>query len=195
MTRTTFLPSLHGWPFRNDFGRVPVGGNLYLCGGMCFSALSRWRDGKPVHPEKKPPTWTDARFWEIFGRQTLSLFSRIGTDILKWHHLPDADGPDGKPGIRTRTAAEWPKVKASLDAGRPVVLCLLRRSAKLTDHHQVVAFGYDFDEATQRATIAVYDPNHPGRDDVRLHLSLARPSDALNPVQNTGESLRGFFVV
>jgi hypothetical protein len=192
---TDFLPSRHGWPFKNDFGKVPGIGGLYLCGGMCFSALAHWRDGKPIPASPRAPKWTEGRFWEIFGRQTMSLASRIGTEILKWHRMPDHDGPDGKPGIGTRTAAEWPEIRRRIDRGEPVVLCLIRRTEDLTGHHQVVAFGYDYDEASKRVKIAVYDPNYPGRDDVTLSISLARPSDALNPRQSTGDSLRGFFVV
>jgi len=195
MKTTSFLPSKHGWPFKNDFGKVPGIGGLYLCGGMCFSALAHYREGKPVPANPRAPKWTEGRFWEIAGRQALSLASRIGTDILKWHRMPDRDDPDGKAGIGTRTAAEWPKVRASIDAGNPAVLCLIRRTTKLTDHHQAVAYGYDYDEAAQRAKIAVYDPNYPGRNDVTLEISLARPSDALNARQSTGDSLRGFFVV
>ena len=44
---------------------------------------------------------------------------------------------------------------------------------QLKHDHQVLAYGYDLDEGI--LALSVYDPNLPGRDDVRLSLSIADP--------------------
>ena len=41
----------------------------------------------------------------------------------------------------------------------------------LTQNHQVLAWGWEADPG--RITLRVYDPNHPGRDDVELRVVLA----------------------
>ena len=38
---------------------------------------------------------------------------------------------------------EWAKLKASIDAGSPIPLGLVRDSTSVFDNHQVLAFGYD----------------------------------------------------
>jgi hypothetical protein len=69
----------------------------------------------------------------------------------------------------------------------------------LTRNHQVLAYAYD--ERVDRITIRVYDPNHPGRDDVTLAIAIAMGADAgtrpwrerITLRQSTGEPLLGFF--
>ena len=51
--------------------------------------------------------------------------------------------------------------------------------------HQVLAFGYEADGPSRPATIRVYDPNWPDRDDITLELSAAGFR------QSTGEVLLG----
>jgi hypothetical protein len=66
---------------------------------------------------------------------------------------------------------EWPKIKADLDGGKPSLLGLVdgswvwptNLSAKLKmlkGCHQVLAYGYDLDDAAN-LTLLVYDPNDP----------------------------------
>jgi hypothetical protein len=68
---------------------------------------------------------------------------------------------------------------------------------KLTQNHQVLAFGWE--AAPGRITLRVYDPNHPGRDDVELRVTIedAPPGtawrDRIRLAQTTGEPLLGFF--
>ena len=58
----------------------------------------------------------------------------------------------------------------------------------LSRNHQVLAFAY---EATPDAiVIRVYDPNHPGRDDVELRAPTAAGGHL---EQSTGEPLLGWF--
>ena len=63
-----------------------------------------------------------------------------------------------------------------------------------------MAWAYDetTDERRRHIDLRIYDPNHPGRDDVALELSVA--ADDGQPVaaritlrETTGEPLLGFF--
>jgi len=198
MPTTRFRPSAHGWHFVNRFASTPFGA-LGFCGGMCFGALDRFYAGEPIPPDREVPEPMSPLFRELAGRQLSTLRGGMWLDTYRWQLLPDHDR-DGRPGIGTRTAAEWPKIRAEIDAGRPVVLCLIRVSGMFGNvfhNHQVVAHGYEYDSATQTATIHVYDPNHPNYSDdgVRLTLPLARPATDWSPSQNTRERLRGLFVV
>ena len=99
---------------------------------------------------------------------------------------------------------EWPRIRADLDGGHPSVVGLIRASGsspwRLTSNHQVLAFAYEAIGAA--ITIGVYDPNHPGRDDVELRAVIDvdrgggadRPRrDRVHLGQSTGEPLLGFF--
>jgi hypothetical protein len=95
---------------------------------------------------------------------------------------------------------EWPRIRAEIDSGHPSVVGLIRAAGsspwKLTQNHQVLAFGWEAAEG--RVTLRVYDPNHPGRDDVELRLTIeGEPGspwrDRIRLVQTTGEPLLGFF--
>ena len=91
--------------------------------------------------------------------------------------------------------SEIPALRASLDAGKPAVLVLIRVSG-LNDpshNHQVTAVGYDFDPDTNAMVIYLYDSNHPG-DEPTISLNLANSANGVNLTESTGEPLRGFFV-
>jgi hypothetical protein len=67
---------------------------------------------------------------------------------------------------------------------------------RLSANHQVLAFGYQADETA--IAIRVYDPNHPGRDDIELRAAIdadaTRPwRDRIRLDQSTGEQVLGFF--
>ena len=68
---------------------------------------------------------------------------------------------------------------------------------RLTQNHQVLAWAWE--ARRDRITIRVYDPNHPGRDDVELRVEIDGPSpgtpwrDRIRMTQSTGEALLGFF--
>jgi hypothetical protein len=95
---------------------------------------------------------------------------------------------------------EWPAIRAELDSGHPSVVGLVRSSdsspTALTKNHQVLAFGYE--ETPTSIAIRVYDPNHPGMDDVELLVDiLPTPNrawrDRIRMNQSTGEPLFGFL--
>ena len=190
--RTRFDPAVHGWRFPNSFTRFGV------CGGMCFRALDLFHAGAPIPDDDRGPGRMTALFRTLTLRQWQSVLTpRTLWKIAKWQMLADEDGEDGKPEVGARTEDEWATAKRELDAGRPVVLCLIRTRGvrNPTVNHQVVAFGYEHDPATGRVVIYIYDPNWPGNDKVTLTLYLGQPRHRLDASQSTGERLRGFFVI
>jgi hypothetical protein len=199
-----FLPSRNGFHFANrwpsgptiKFGPIDprwigVGdASTGLCGGMCFTVRDLFEAGVPMPADREPPANGSARFKSIVRRQVESL---------DWLRLPmrfwwrSAVGGDR---ARSTFEREWPKLRREIDEGRLVMLGLIRIAAvnpfKLTNNHQVIAFGYA--EDGRGVTLRLYDPNWPDRDDVTATLHL---DPALRPTgleQSTGEPLLGWFV-
>lgn len=93
---------------------------------------------------------------------------------------------------------EWPVARTYIDNDTPAILCLIRQTgvdADPTRNHQVLAVGYEYNIAKGDLRIMVYDPNHPGQDDIELQFNFSNPKNAIFPRQTTGEKLRGFLVV
>jgi hypothetical protein len=95
---------------------------------------------------------------------------------------------------------EWPRIRAEIDAGHPSVVGLIRVTGispwMLTRNHQVLAWGWEADG--RNIALRIYDPNHPGRDDVELRVVLTEAPgtpwwDRITMTQTTGEPLLGFF--
>ncbi len=88
---------------------------------------------------------------------------------------------------------DWPAIRRTIDAGRLAMVGLVRRRSAnpwaLVGNHQVVAYGYRLGRDEIR--IAVYDPNHPDRDDVELVVELGTGGRAAALFQTTGEPLFG----
>ncbi len=239
-----FLPSVHGLHFANAFpagptlrlGRIDprvVGigdASSGLCGGMALTARDLWAAGVPAPEGAQPPANGSRRFRALVRRQVQSLdWLRVPLRYAMLALL-HAEAPSALPGLRPEGARrpilrrgpvrvptlrrEWPRVRASLDAGRPCLLELIRvgglAPASLARNHQVLAWAYTADEACCAEPAAlearggairlrVYDPNHPGDDGVALDLAIA-PDDGRRTFaeritlrQTTGEPLLGFF--
>lgn len=58
--------------------------------------------------------------------------------------------------------------------------------------HQVVAYRYD--ESAEKVAIGIYDPNHPGSDDVSLTIERTA-SGGYALAQSTGEPLFGLLAL
>ena len=216
-----FLPSLHGFRFANRWPPGPTvtfgpfdprilgigDASVGLCGGMVTTARDLFEAGIAPPPDAEPPPNGSPRFTYIVRRQVESL---------DWLRVPlhffdlQAFRPDPPSRLSTvlrreppRVVAvgdEWPKIRGDIDAGRAPILGLIRTASSsprdLTRNHQVLAYAYD--EAADGFGIRVYDPNHPGRDDVELRATLdsaePRPRpDRIQLAQSTGEPLLGFF--
>jgi hypothetical protein len=217
-----FLPSTHGFGFANawppgptvrlgpldtrlaGFGDAAAG----LCGGMVMTVRDLWEAGLSAAGRPQPENGT-AAFRFIVRRQVQSLdWLRVP---LRYYDLM-AFRPDpptrlsralrrDPPRVASVTRG-WPAIRAVLDGGRPCPVGLIRTSGaspwRLSRNHQVLAYGYDLADDGSRLAIRVYDPNHPGRDDVALRAELdqddGRPThERVRLAQTTGEPLLGFF--
>lgn len=190
-----------------------------LCGGMALTACDLWAAGQPAPPDTAPPANGSRRFRALVRRQVQSLdwlrvplrYALLGGLHAESPSEPLA--PVRRGPVRVPTLLrEWPLVQAELDAGRPCLLELIRvgglSPAALVRNHQVLAWVYEADDASGgdpsamasrggRVRLGVYDPNHPGADDVGVELVVA-PGGAplasrLGIAQSTGEPLLGFF--
>ena len=217
----SFLPSVHGFRFANrwppgptvTFGpfdpRVVGIGDAAdgLCGGMVATVRDLFEGGVVPPPDTEPPAQRSVRFRWIVRRQVQSLdWLRVP---LRYYDL-QAFRPDPPAGIAAllgrepaRVVAlrdEWPRIRADVEAGLLSVIGLVRVAGwsprALATNHQVLAWAYEEDAGSVR--IRIYDPNHPGRDDVELRAAVdssgARPSEeSVRLSQSTGEPLLGFF--
>ena len=216
-----FRPSVHGFRFANRWPPGPTvrlgpldprllgigDASAGLCGGMVATVRDLFEAGiaPPVDPE--PPANGSPRFRAIVRRQVQSL--AWGRVPLRYWDLQAfrPDPPMGLAALLGREPArvvaverEWPRVRAAIEAGVLPIVGLIRVAGwsprRLVVNHQVLAHAFEEDEAGFR--VHVYDPNHPGRDDVELRAVIA-PADGRPPrarislAQSTGEPLLGFF--
>lgn len=206
-----FLPSRHGFAFPN---RWPVGPAFELrvrylriglgevseglCAGMCFAAADRYARGETPPTDAVPPLRGTPLFHEIVRRQLDSLHWLVVAPTRFW--LTAARLRLRRWTVRDQVR-QWLAIRGEIDAGRPAMLGLVRTANvnpfSLTVNHAVLGFAYEAGPA--EAIIRVYDPNHPGRDDVAIRLRIgsgAAPSGipalalpAVSLEQTTGEPL------
>ena len=172
-----FLPSTHGLRFPNRFPPGPTlrlglvdprvigigDASAGLCGGMSWLVRERFEAGRPIDADSDAPANGTPLFRALVRRQVLSL-DWLRTPLKFW--WMGVLGPDR---ARRRTwEAEWPRIRADIDAGRLAMVGLIRHEGRspwrLTQSHQVLAYAYETDRDATR--IRIYDPNLPGRDDV-----------------------------
>lgn len=209
-----FRPSVHGFPFPNCYPKdrkfflfdTPLGAvgvadaSRGLCGGMIFAVMDLFHHR--VTPVPQSPTDPVFRY---FCRR---LFSSWGVPFAwmrywDWQLRPEVTravaGVPVRNGVGWLTVREeWPKIRAALDAGQLAALGLVKQKGvsplKLGMNHQVLAYGYDLDDATGEVTVHIYDPNYPGDDTCTLTFNTADP-DTARPVVHSceGPSVRGVF--
>jgi hypothetical protein len=199
-----FLPSRHGFRFANSWprsvarrwhvGMVELGiGDVSrgLCGGMVFAARDRFDRGEPGATEAQAPSPETALFTEIVDRQFDSFGTLYVVPFRFW--LSSALGNAASRGRETAASA-WPAIRAEIDAGRPAMIGLVREAGwnplAVGMGHQVA--GYRYETTPDRVSIGVYDPNHPGRDDVEI-LFEKGPGGEIRHSQSTGEPLLGLL--
>ncbi|HYN48249.1 MAG TPA: hypothetical protein VER83_05235 [Candidatus Nanopelagicales bacterium] len=216
-----FLPSRHGFRFANrwppgptvTFGPfdprvVGIGdASTGLCGGMVSTARDLFEAGVATPPDTDPPANGSPRFRAIVRRQVESL-DWLRTP-LRFFDLQAfrPDPPTRLSGVLRRDPPrvvairdEWPTIRADIDAGHAPILGLVRTAGSsprdLTRNHQVLAYAYE--EVADGLRIRIYDPNHPGDDDVVLQTHVDPDAtkawpDRIRLAQSTGEPLLGFF--
>lgn len=178
MLAVDFRPSRDGFRFGNSWPRgAPVTlagvglGRVYggLCGGMAYEARRAWLAGEPLPPDTLAPAGGPLAD-RLFQAQLSSLALPAGPLRHLWFQLPPNDR--GRRELTVRHGL--PDLRRSLAAGEPALLGLIRvvtwDPRKVVENH--VVLGYTLDErADGTAEIAVYDPNHPGDDTVRLRVA------------------------
>lgn len=203
-----------GWGSRRCVENVVTGGLSqavyygrvhHLCGGMCWAALDRYfrNTPGPIPPDRDPPAVGSPLLQELFDRQVDTLAN--GALVAKcwdWMNRPnEGHWYDGSASIgHLVQSEEWPHTKDWLDRGFPVSLCLIRvrgiwegGGASVWDNHQVLAWGYRFDDSSNRVELLLYDPNYPDANDVVIAFTLGRPHSKLSMSHSRGDSVRGFF--
>ena len=200
-----FLPSRYGFRFRNQWPSgaartinlglvtIPIGDTgRGLCGGMAFAARDRFARGEDAPADLAPPPQGAALFKEIVDRQFASFGSFFSVPIRFW--LSSAGSQAGRDRETVRDA--WPAIRSGIDKAEPPMVGLVRLAGRnplaLGLGHQVVAYRYD--ETSTKIEIGIYDPNHPGRDNVLL--TIERLADGgFRTAQSTGESLIGLLAL
>lgn len=216
-----FRPSEHGFRFANRWPPGPTArigpldprwvgfgdASAGLCGGMVATVRDLFEAAIAPPVDDWPPANGSPRFRAIVRRQVQSL--AWGRVPLRYWEL-QAFRPDPPAGLAAalrrepaRVVAverEWPRVRAAIEAGTLPVVGLVRVAGwsprLLTVNHQVL--GYAFEEDGTGFRVRVYDPNHPGRDDVEIRAEVdpddGRPlRDRIRLAQSTGEPLLGYF--
>lgn len=200
---TAFIPSTHGFHFRNGISIVPkflrpiFDPKFGVCGGMCWAALDRYFAGEPIPSATTVPLPGSALYKELFWRQMDSTSSWRWLKTVVWQNTFD------KKLTRLTREQEWPKAKKSIDKGIPITLCLIQSRPIIgipTRNHQVVAVGYriDLTPAHKPIYLNIYDSNRPDKDMATLYMTKEGSNDSWKTqVPNTGDSkkLRGFFVI
>jgi hypothetical protein len=200
-----FLPSRSGFRFVNrwpshpartiDLGpvRIPIGDTARgLCGGMAFVARDRFERGQEGPPDPEPPPPGTPLFKEIVDRQFDSFGALFWVPFRFW--LASVGSQGGRDRSTVRDA--WPAIRAGIDAGHLPMVGLVRKAGwnpLAPDFgHQVVAYRYAEDGT--RAQVWIYDPNHPGRDDVSLTIERT-PDGGYALAQSTGEPFLGMLAL
>lgn len=204
-----FTAATRGFAFPNSFPRgTPVvkfgplkfgDATFGLCGGMVFAAVDFYLRNRKIAAAEAEPELV-----RLFSRRLLDswAFPFGWSRYYLWQIWPSAtvyhNGVRVLDGVvRWTRLQEWPSIRAELDAGRPAPLGLVKEKGfdprKLNRNHQVLAYGYDLVDST--VELAVYDPNYPADESLRLIFSLANP-DVDEPVIHTAEgpSIRGIFL-
>lgn len=197
-----FLPSRDGFAFANRWPSGPalewLAGYLRvglgdvgdgLCGGMCHVAADRFLRGEALESGPEPPAPGSGLFREVVRRQVDSFALGLVPFRFWWAATRVRSG---RWSARDQVG-EWRAIQRDVDGGRPAMLGLVRSATAspfaLTLNHQV--FGYGYEATADRATVMIYDPNHPGRDDVviemRRRADVGQGPGGIVMTQSTGE--------
>ena len=219
MPEPGFLPSRHGFAFTNSWPPAPAVqiptrlgtlgiGNAArgLCGGMVFAALDYWHAGIRPPPAQPAP---GSPLYRYVVRRLIESWSipRGVARYYRWMNLPDGDRRVHVRGRRVLTqrgvgwrtiAAEWPRIRASIDDGIPAALGLVTVASanplQLGHNHQALAFGYAL--SGREVILRVYDPNTGQNDGIGISFDASSPAQApaFRHNLNLGRPVRGFFL-
>jgi len=199
---TSFTPAQHGFGFPNNFEDefVALPGGKYAfktrgrCGGMAFLALDHWHSHKPIPGGDTVPA-DDTPLAKLIQRRLFDSFALNGLRYVEFSLMPLLDKWLILKGAAKATrAAEFPKLKASIDAGTPCALglCQANSPAALGKDHQVVGYGYV--EGPDQSALLIYDNNYP-RTEQRLTFATRYSKQGDMTIRHSdGSQWRAFFV-
>ncbi len=204
---TGFTAKVHGFHFGNSFDNKIINiPNLVSwtthgrCGGMAFASLDYYYAGLPVpthvasdFPNGKTPDDSSVLAQYIWNRLLDSFSWNNAKTFVEWTlKLDHSTWVWGEGVPRLTKEQEFPKLRERLKNG-PVALGLVgaRDLFQVGDkNHQVVAYGYEVDDATGKITIYIYDNNNP--DEETTLTSESSEKFFYSSFNNT--EWRGFFV-
>jgi len=207
MPKVDFSPAKHGFQFANYFvnqiADVPGIGKLQTagrCGGMSYCALDHYVAKQPLPAFKAsdfgdkgvPPDGHPLADY-IYQRQLDSFLTLSAVKFITWSLAPDAGNFLVRGVTRCTREEEFKKLREAIDRGLPVPLGLIvaRNLNALGQNHQVVAYGYEFDEATKSMTVYIYDVNWPGQE---IALTSSKGEAGWVASSPGKERWRGWFV-
>lgn len=171
--RTAFDPATDGFlfdnRFRNQFTRdIETAG---LCGGMVYAALDYFAEASRQRPVQwfRPAQGTPLRQY-LYDRNV----HQITSSLDRWVELGVNPGGARSEeffswGLEGSPSGQFERVKASIDAGRPIPLglqgcgpdCCGPNGDQCSGNHVVLAIGYEEGAGPDDNRILVYDPNFP----------------------------------
>jgi hypothetical protein len=204
-----FDPKTNGFPYPNAWPHNPIRqfalGTVAtlnigdaangLCGGMSFTTADLHAKGLTPGDDPQPGAGSP-RYTYIVNRQITSF----DDGKLPWRFYtlmkpsrPEREAPWasmlGRFGVdrHSRTYVmvheEWPKIQASIDAGKLAMIGLVRivsaEPMALSHNHQVLAYGYDLNGST--VVLRICDPNHPRDETVTITFDIADAMGSIKP--------------
>ena len=157
MLRTGFDPSENGFHFSNNDVEwqllLPFIRGKNVCGGMCYGALD-YLYGRMRPPSMKDPPKLGTVLNDYLLDRQLSAHGFAIPLVAKavlfqdWNTVFD-----------NSVVEEIPKIKASIQAGKPIPLLLIRDH--MLECHFVLVIACDMWPARSSWQMKVYDPNQP----------------------------------
>ncbi|MDZ5443108.1 hypothetical protein U2F26_10245 [Micromonospora sp. 4G57] len=197
--RVSFRPSRDGFAFRNAFvnhikiAGLPITDTRGRCGGMAFAALDHWHHRLPVPGASALPPDGNPVADYVYDRLITSI---VDNWPMYFQFMRTPDHPTTLNGIgvaRMTREEQLPQLKQLLDQGLPQPLGLVqsRDPGAFGNDHQVVAYGYEQDDA--RTRVFIWDNRYPGREHTLEFKTAYDPADRAVRESN-GDEWRGFFV-
>ncbi|MCX4239418.1 carboxypeptidase-like regulatory domain-containing protein [Paraliomyxa miuraensis] len=123
--------------------------------------------------------------------------------FFEWQAKTDEPNKQFGNTIGASTKEEWPKIRDALKSRKiPVVLGLIKTTtlnfdvrdwSAISNNHQVLAIGYDYNPRYQTGTIYLYEPNKPGSVvELRFKDKLVKSKMYID--YSHGSKPRGFFL-
>jgi hypothetical protein len=195
---TGFRPSTHGFGFPNSWHDMVLGvvASRGRCGGMVFAALDAFAAGVALPASARasalPVHDSPLARW-IWWRQVDSVLGHAASNMARFvgfTYLPSM----ASAGIALATRQEMLVLFDALRIGRPVPLGLVSHLGwpHIARNHQALAYAAEFGDAG--VVVRIYDPNHPGRDDVVLWVPMDLSEPVIERVGARQTVWRGAFV-